>query len=817
MYQDPFCPNLGLDLVQAAKNELEFLRLVDQHPNLYKGPVLKNAIRRYEIYWLPLAVREGYGSRFLAAPLDIAWVWHVHMLAPHYYEQDCISSVSKIVDHVPLDPLQRKGGLEKAKYLWEREYPDEPFEINLDQPLDVLKVYKKSKIQYDLEEACYRQSKFCYQVSLPHFRDTKFLQKAVDRYEHHLQLKKRNPKVFFVQCYDFDLIWHVHQLHPVSYKQTTTHFLGRLLHHDDTPTSRSPGSKLNDSEMETRASWKAAGLQFSKPGAMYRGDPPNPSPPTPMWLYAPLAHSEYTVDILQVETFNMGKKTFVIQLDGPRKEEILSHAFKGNRAVKNLKAKRFTVDNNKMHTVTARIYQRRMFFRKKFVTQATVSVLPYLDATPVKEVSTACVTIPFNDDKVRYAAQLTMTINPPAIKKYSFKVRIGTFHERDHPSKYLCHPQLMLSPSDLAKPLLPCSAATQSVLDWREREAFRYRIVHSSVGVISAVEIFNLYDQFVASAHTINPSSLPERDAVQDAKTSIVLNQVEGERAMLIRGKKDWAVCIGKWQKKQNPLQESISRGGQAFVGIRVFRLFDKQGWCVVKKSRLGIYVIKVDSDTLIRLDLRKSKIDISPHAQAIPEALTLGMSVAVLYLLCMPYHPKRSMESSPRDQVGPAISPIVSPIFQVAGYSCHTVPTNIYLKHVLGEDACAVYGNTDGVGWYDFNKDETRDCNVDPGYGGLDIPNDASGTGDTGGGLTAEEGDEGGDGNSGHGGGCVGGESGGSGGGGCVSAGGSVCGASGGCVGGSGGGCGGGDEGGAGGGGGGGCGGGCGAGCGGD
>ena len=781
MYQDPFCQNLGLDLVQAAKNELEFLRLVDQHPNLYKGPVLKNAIRRYEIYWLPLAAREVYGSRLLVAPLDIAWVWHVHMLAPHYYEQDCINSVSKIVDHVPLDPLQRKGGLEKAKYLWEREYPDEPFEIDLDQLLDVLTVYKKSKIQYDLEVACYRQSKFSYQVSLPHFRDTKFLQEAVDRYEHHVQLRKRNPKVFVVPCYDFDLIWHVHQLHPVNYKQASTRFLGRLLHHDDTPTSRSPGSKLNDSEMETRALWKVAGLQFSKAGAMYRGDPPNPNPPTPMWLYAPLAHFEYKVDILEVETFNMDKKTFVIQLDGPRKEEILSRAFKGNRAVKNLKAKRFTVDNNKMHMITARIYQRRMVFRKKFITQATVSVLPNLDATRVKEVSTACVTIPFHDDNGRYAAQVRMTINPPAIKKYSFKVRIGTFH------------QLMLSPSDLAKPFLPCSAATQSVLDWREREAFRYRIVHSSVGVISAIEIFNLYDQFVASAHTMDPSSLPETDAVQDAYKSIVLNQVEGERAMLIRGKRDWAVCIGKWQNEY-PAQESISRGRQAFVGIRIFRLFGKPSWCVVKKSRLGIYVIKVNSDTLIRLDLRKSKFEISPRAQAIPEALALGMSVAVLYLLCMPYLPKRSMESSPRDQVGPAISPIVSPIFQVAGYSCRTVPTNVYLKHVLGEDACAVYGSTEGVGWYDFNKDETRDCNAGPGNGGLDIrPNDTNGTEDTGGSLSVQEGNEG-DETSGHGGACVGGESGGCSAGGCISAGGNVCGASGGCVGGSGGGCGSGD-----------------------
>ena len=332
MYQDSFCQKLGIDLVQAAKNELEFLRQVDEYPAiLHKGPILKNAIRRYEVFWLPLAFKEGYGSRFLAAPLDIAWVWHVHMLAPRNYEQDCINCVSKIVDHTPLGGQQRMDGLQKAKELWEREYPDEPFEIDLIQSPNVLTVYKKSKIQYDLEEACYRQSKFNYQVSLPHYKDSKFLEKAVERYEHHLQLKKQNPKVFAVPCYDFDLIWHVHQLHPVNYNRRTTQFLGRLLHHDDTATSRSPGSKLHDSEEQTRAMWEVAGLQFSKPGAMYRGEPPDPVPPRPMWLYAPIAHCEYTMDILQVETFNMDQKKFVIQLEGPRKEEILSHSFKGKR------------------------------------------------------------------------------------------------------------------------------------------------------------------------------------------------------------------------------------------------------------------------------------------------------------------------------------------------------------------------------------------------------------------------------------------------------------------------------------------------------
>ena len=179
---------------------------------------------------------------------------------------------------------------------------------------------------------------------------------------------------------------------------------------------------------------------------------------------------------------------------------------------------------------------------------------------------------------------------------------------------------------------------------------------------------------------------------------------------MLIRGRKDWAVCVGKWQRK-------IDRFGQKFVSIGVFKLYGKQGWCVVKKSAFGIFVIKMDSNTVIRLDLRKSKIDVSPQAQAIPEALAFALSIAILHLLCMPYLPKLSMESSPADQIC-SINSIISPIFYAVGYSCRTVPTNMYIKYVLGEDEGAPSGDSCEVSCYDFNKDQLCDCNVGPVHG---------------------------------------------------------------------------------------------------
>ena len=47
----------------------------------------------------------------LAAPLDIAWVWHVHMLSPLSYERDCNEIVSVLVDHRFLVRKAREKGL----------------------------------------------------------------------------------------------------------------------------------------------------------------------------------------------------------------------------------------------------------------------------------------------------------------------------------------------------------------------------------------------------------------------------------------------------------------------------------------------------------------------------------------------------------------------------------------------------------------------------------------------------------------------------------------------------------------------------------
>ena len=157
---------------------------------------------RYEVFWLPLIAE--FPDATVAAPLDIAWVWHVHMLSPLAYERDCNEIVSTLVDHKILVGEEREAGLQKAKLLWHQLYSNEPYEVDLSAPASI--VPHVSRIQYDIVAGCSRQRVFYYQVSLPHYGDRKFLKKALERYKQHLRFAQSHPGTFLVPCFDSDLI-----------------------------------------------------------------------------------------------------------------------------------------------------------------------------------------------------------------------------------------------------------------------------------------------------------------------------------------------------------------------------------------------------------------------------------------------------------------------------------------------------------------------------------------------------------------------------------------------------------------------------------
>ena len=53
-----------------------------------------------EKYWMPFLAKHSStmaGDLKFSPPLDIHWVWHVHMLAPVQYNKDCTATVDRML------------------------------------------------------------------------------------------------------------------------------------------------------------------------------------------------------------------------------------------------------------------------------------------------------------------------------------------------------------------------------------------------------------------------------------------------------------------------------------------------------------------------------------------------------------------------------------------------------------------------------------------------------------------------------------------------------------------------------------------------
>ena len=272
-------PNFLSDLTRNALLELNFLKYIDQNRQLYYNEdFVAYSIQRYEKYWLPLVAQVSANPEDdlnLAPPMDIYWVWHVHMLSPTKYIKDCHRIIGRVIGHALASADDLKARQELTMTKWQDLFPKVPFSVGLDDikahPVDNL----SSHIEYDIQSAALRQGSFYYQVSLDHFRNPMFLSDSLTRYKMFLILKQKYPEQFLVPCYDNDLIWHTHQVSTLNYAKDTTSILGHVLPHDDSVNERSKGSKLNTSSEETSKLWlETFGVPFSRPGCMYRGDPP---------------------------------------------------------------------------------------------------------------------------------------------------------------------------------------------------------------------------------------------------------------------------------------------------------------------------------------------------------------------------------------------------------------------------------------------------------------------------------------------------------------------------------------------------------------
>jgi hypothetical protein len=81
--------------------ELDFLREVDAlGETLYHPTVIRLAVARYELLWLPL-FKDTTSNDDLNPPIDIAFAWHTHCLCPvrcgaYVFQVVCVSLLKQV-------------------------------------------------------------------------------------------------------------------------------------------------------------------------------------------------------------------------------------------------------------------------------------------------------------------------------------------------------------------------------------------------------------------------------------------------------------------------------------------------------------------------------------------------------------------------------------------------------------------------------------------------------------------------------------------------------------------------------------------------
>ncbi|XP_076116695.1 uncharacterized protein LOC143084171 [Mytilus galloprovincialis] len=646
-YEDIAFDMFDVDLVEAAKKQVEFLHLVDKETNLYEGEVVRQAIFRYEKFWLPLLAINNNDHLHVAAPLDICWIWHCHMLSPLSYARDCNKIFGKILSHKLMGGQERKEGQITAEQLWNQMYPNTPFynkdPITFEIPSDFV-----SCLTYDLEAAVSRQKVFYYQVSLPHYTDNKFLESSLVRYKKFLHMKRCYPDSFIVPCYDIDLIWHTHQLCPLSYKTDTVRLLGEHFNHDDSVNDRTEGSKLCRSMSETQTMWEELfNEKFTNIACMYRGLPPNGklnnvSKDVVFQSSHKLANLEIqSIDVVRESANSMKKKICGVKLcteftSGIRIDLLkLKKPTKENRWTKethNISV--FDIDSRFCDIITVKVKQSGKIGIFKENVKGCVEMNPLL---------AKCMTM---DEKIYEDTIVNLSDGSLLEIKYGITVtslstcvltlHMGNFESCVMP-EYI---EQLWGPVTL--PRLPegtdnvCSVASHKIVNMTGAVTFTCRIIHSIPLLMSAIHVF-CKDKLSVVCQLIGSDQLPVYSQVSDYKKCVTLDPVKFERSILIKNNDgDWGIALGQWSGFRRGRSGGIS-GDPGHLKVKLYKIANKS-WIDLdlrNSYSLGSYKFTID-DT--EVDLVNGTIMTKPDSKTIVEHIAVSFSVSLLHVLCQPH-----------------------------------------------------------------------------------------------------------------------------------------------------------------------------------
>jgi len=116
------------DLFAAAKKSPSF-------PKDWDDAKIRGEIARYGKF---LTIARKYPGQPLAPTKDIDEIWHLHMMHPRAYSEDCMRLFGDILDHdggfgaVPEELPQLKATFNRTAELWKKEFGEPYVEGELD-------------------------------------------------------------------------------------------------------------------------------------------------------------------------------------------------------------------------------------------------------------------------------------------------------------------------------------------------------------------------------------------------------------------------------------------------------------------------------------------------------------------------------------------------------------------------------------------------------------------------------------------------------------------------------------------------------------
>ena len=633
----------GTDFISTAQYEYDFLQSIANNPSLFTIQVIKHAIFRYEAYWLPFAGSFRDNAQ-LAAPLDIAWIWHVHMLSPYDYETDCITITGKPVDHVPLSLKEREQALQYTKAAWTYVYPGRQFELDLRHPIPA---NFRSRIRHNLVNACLRQRLFIYQVSLPHYRDKTFLITAFQRYLTLLKLKRDHPKKQMLPCYDIEFMWYTHLMHSKEYKEDTEDIFGEMLDHDDSVSDRTSISKLKRLSFETEKLWMTEDESFAVSGGMFRGEPPmntRDENETNKNNYKGLANRTYTLQLLDIQIHYVPKGKYKLSIvaegrpNGGVSMNIFEETFKitNGKLIKHVEVDKnnvpfyFTFNTETFSGLTVTATQVKKKVMAKGTSYTMFSAFP---PSTGQKGNYLVVPLRLKSDKTgtqTLAGVLHIAVHSIRIRNNELVLRLADdkFTGNHHIGQILHYPNLM-APEVPFQQVVSCQFSENTIQTKFEKTIFKWRLIHCKSPKLSTVEVCDLDGLVVATGHTVGNNMLPTAEQVSNPSACCTLNP-DYETAMLIRGaSNDWGVLTS--ERVPSFGGESGSEG-QDSISFQLFLMSYAMKWVAVTDDSSNDKLFTVEFDNYkLELDIGTGDINFSGPAALIPQTVCLACCIVVM------------------------------------------------------------------------------------------------------------------------------------------------------------------------------------------